>query len=119
MPRFDRLRELLEVDIQKYKDILLAIRKNVGGLAKKIKSKGELKEFLNDIGVVYVDYISDLPVYRFTEEEKRKVEEKLKAANATLKEYKSYLKSESKRRQLYIAELKEILSNFRKGKYST
>ena len=117
VPRFERLSSLLEVDIQKYKDILLTIRKNVGGLAKKIKSKGELKEFLETIGVIYVDYISDLQVYRFTEEEKRKVEERLKAANATLREYKSYLKSESKRRQLYITELKEILSNFKKGKY--
>ena len=105
----------IEVDIQKYKDILLAIRKNVGGIAKKVASRSELKEFLSEIGVVHIDYIADLAVYRFTEEEKQKVEQKLKDATALLREYNGLLKSPTKRRKVYIEELKEILK--KKGSY--
>ena len=33
------------------------------------------------MGIVHIDYIADLPVYRFTEDEKEKVEEKLEEAH--------------------------------------
>jgi len=116
--RYERLAGLLEIDIQRYKDIITAIRRNVGGTAKKIGSRGELKEFLQEIGIVHLDYIADLPVYRFTEEEKKKVEEKIKAANILMKQYKKLLKSEGERRMLYIRELKEVLTNYHKGSYN-
>lgn len=115
--RYTKLKADLEIDIQRYKDILLAIKKNVGGIAKRIKTRKELKAFLDEIGVVYIDYIADLPIYRFTEEEKKKVEEKLKGALATLKHYNALLKSEDKRRVVYIDELKDILKNYRANKY--
>lgn len=111
--RYERLAGLLEIDIQKYKDIILAINKNVGGLAKKIKSRGELKEVLEAFGIVNIDYIADLPIYRFTEDEKKKVEEKLKAANDQMKEYKSLLASEDKRKEIYVEELKEVLKKYK------
>jgi len=115
--RYERLKELVEKDIQKYKDIITAIKKNVGGTAKKIGSRSELKEFLEAIDIVHIDYIADLPVYRFTEEERKKVENKLKAANITLKNYKKLLSSEPERRIIYINELKEVLKNYTKGLY--
>ena len=116
--RYERLKRNLEIDIQRYKDVLRAINKNVGGIAKKIGSRSELKEFLEAIGVVYVDYIADLPVYRFTEEERKKVELKLKDALVLLKEYNALLKSKDKRTDVYLEELKEILVAYRKGAYS-
>lgn len=116
--RYERLAALLEVDIQKYKDIITAIRRNVGGVAKKIGSRSELKEFLEEINIVHIDYIADLPVYRFTEEEKRKVEEKLNAANEQMKEYKTLLKSEDERRKVYIKELREVMKKYTKGEYN-
>jgi len=116
--RYQRLADLLTIDIQKYKDILLAIKKNVGGIARKINNRGELKEFLTEIGVVHINYIADLPVYRFTEEEKKKVEEKLKEANATMRGYRDLLKSEAKRREVYINELKDVLKKYNKGIYN-
>ena len=116
--RYRRLADLLVLDIERYKDILLAIRKNVGGMARRIKTKADLKEFLTGIGVIHVDYIADLPVYRFTEEEKNKVQERLKEATKTLREYNSLLKSEKKRRIMYVSELNEILSNFKRGLYA-
>jgi DNA gyrase subunit A len=115
--RYERLAGLLEIDIQKYKDVLRAIARNVGGAAKKIGSRSELKEFLTEIEIVYVDYIADLPVYRFTEDEKRKVEEKLKEAEALMKEYKALLKSPKKRRDVYVNELTEILEKYKRGGY--
>lgn len=117
--RYERLRDNLEIDIQRYKDVLRAINRNVGGVAKKAGSRSELKEFLEEIGIVYVDYIADLPVYRFTEEEKRKVEAKLEAANKLLRNYKALLRSKDKRVDVYLEELKEILQKYRKKVYST
>jgi len=113
--RYKRLADLLDIDIQRYKDILLAIKKNVGGIAKKIASRAELKEFLKEIGVIHIDYIADLAVYRFTEEEKKKVEQRLKDALTLMKEYNALLKSKTKRRKVYIEELREVLK--KKGSY--
>jgi len=115
--RYRRLADLLAIDIQKYKDILLSIRKNVGGVARTIQSRSELKEFLTEIGVVCVDYIADLPVYRFTEDEKKKVEVKLKEANSLMDEYNELLTSEKQRRMMFVTELKQILSKYKRGSY--
>lgn len=116
--RYERLRDLLLIEIQRYLDIQTAIKNNMGGVAKKTKSRSELKDFLEEIGVVYTDYIADLPIYRFTEEEKQKNEAKLQEANKQLQEYNELLQSETKRKNIYITELKEILTNFTKGKYN-
>ena len=115
--RYERLAGLLEIDIQKYKDILQAIKKNVGGVAKKIGSRTELKEFLTAINIVHVNFIADLPVYRFTEEERKKVEAKLAEALKLMKQYRMLIKSEPKRRLIYIEELKQVRQNYKKGNY--
>ncbi len=116
--RYERLRDLLLIELQKYLDIKKAIEKNVGGIARKIQSRSELKEFLEAIGIVYIDYIADLPVYRFTEEEKRKNDEKIAEANKQLAIYNDLLNSEQKRKDIYVQELTEILTNYKKGKYN-
>ena len=82
--RYQRLTKLLGIDIQKYLDILLAIKKNVGGMAKKIQSRTEMKDVLKEMGIVHIEYIADLAVYRFTENEKAKVEKKLEDAYALM-----------------------------------
>lgn len=110
--RYQRLMDLLQIDIQKYDDIILAIKKNVAGMSKKTADRAELKQFIEGIGVVYVDYIADLPVYRFTEEELRKVEQKRNEALATKKEYEDIIGSDTKRKNIYISELKEVLKKF-------
>lgn len=117
--RYERLSKLLGEDIQRYLDILLAIKKNVGGTVKATQSRAELKEYLAEIGIVYVDYIADLPIYRFTEEEKRKIEEKLADAEKLMKRYKTLLKDEGERRMIFIEELKEVLSKYNKGHYDS
>ena len=96
----------------------MAIKHNVGGIAKKVQSRSELKEFLAEIKIVNLDYIADLPVYRFTEDERLKVEEKLKEAYIQLDIYNDLLSSEEKRKKIYITELQEILNKYQKGQYT-
>lgn len=115
--RYQRLEKLIMEDIQKYKDIILAIQKNLGSVARKVKSRGDLREFCLEIGIVYDEYIVDLPVYRFTEEEKKKIEDKLDEAEVKLKGYQTLLKNDTKRKQVYVAELQEVLNNINKGNY--
>lgn len=117
-PRYERLAELISIDIQRYKDIILAIKKGVGAYAQKVKNRAELKDYLTDIGIVHVDYIADLSVYRFTLEEKEKTQKKIDEAEAQLKEYKRLIKSKDARREVYISELQEVLNNYKKGKYN-
>lgn len=112
MDRYVRLLELLKVDVQKYDDILLAIKKNVAGTSKKTADRAELKDYIEAIGVVYVDYIADLPVYRFTEEEASKTAAKRDAALATQREYEDILNDENKRKNIYISELKEMAKKY-------
>ena len=116
--RYVRLRTLIQQDIQKYKDIITAIEKNVGGLAKKIKSRSELKEVLTELKIVNIDYIADMSIYKFTEEEKRQVEQKLAEDLTLLEYYEKLIDSEDERRKIYVDELRKILHNYKKGKYT-
>lgn len=115
--RYVRLHKLLSDDIQQHEDVLLAIRKNIGGVAKKVESKQELREVLEEIGVHNINYIAELPVYRFTEQEKQKVQEKLNQAYKQLEHYNTLLSSEDERRKIYVAELQQVLRKHNKGEY--
>ena len=116
--RYERLAELLRIDNQRYYDIRSAIKNNVSGVARKTQSRAELKEFLTEIKIVYTDYIADLPVYRFTEDERLKNEERIKEAEAQLAVYVELLGSEDKRKKVYITELQEVLAKYIKGDYT-
>lgn len=116
--RYQRLAELLRIDIQRYYDIRSAIKNNVSSVARKTQSRAELKEFLAELKIVHTDYIADLPVYRFTEDERLKNEERIREAEAQLAIYDELLASEDKRRKVYIAELQEVLSKYTKGEYT-
>lgn len=115
--RYERLRDLLQIDLQRYYDIRTAIKNNVGGVARKIQSRAELKELLEEMGIVSLDYIADLPVYRFTEDERLKNEKRIDEAEAQMKIYKTLLSSEDKRRDVYVGELQEVLVKYKKGHY--
>lgn len=115
--RYQRLYNLIKDELQRYYDIRTAIKHNAGNVARKCKSRAELKEWLETIKIVNLDYIADLPIYRFTADEDLKNEERIKEAEAKLKEYNDLLSSETKRRNIYINELEQILKNFNKGVY--
>ncbi len=115
--RYQRLKSILEKEIQRYIDVKLAIDKNIGNVAKKTTSRSVLNELLEGIGIVNIDYIADLPIYRFTEEEKIKNEQKIEEAQKQLKIYEDLLNSEDERKKVFVKELKEILTNYNKGIY--
>ncbi len=116
--RYTRLVRLLENDIQKYKDVVLAIYKKINTIASKTSSRKELKLLLKSIGIVNIDYIADLSIYRFTQEEKEKTELKIKNTNVILNQYKTLILSKDERVKQYISELQLISSKFKKGNYT-
>lgn len=116
--RYERLRDIQKADLQRYYDIRLAIKKDVSAFATKTKSRGELKELLKAIGIVNLDYIADFPIYRFTEEEYKKNEERIKEGEAQLQIYLDLLSSEDKRKKVYVTELQEVLTKYTKGLYN-
>lgn len=107
--RFERLRDIITRDIQRHRDVLVAIKKNAGGVAKTTESRAAFCEWLGDQGIVHIDYVASLPVYRFTQAEADIIRAKLEEALKTLAMYEDYLKHPAKRTELYIAELKEVL----------
>ena len=114
--RYERLLDKLKDDIQRYRDIIKAIEKNVGSVARKTVSKEELIEYLIAIKIVHTDYIASMAVYRFTIEEKEKAAKKLEDALVIEQTYITLLNSENKRRDVYVAELEEVFNNYCKGK---
>lgn len=116
--RYERLRDLLQIELQRYYDVQIAIENNVGGVARKVQSRAELKDLLDAMGIVSLDYIADLPVYRFTEEEYLKNKERIKAGEDQMKVYKELLDSEDRRREIYVKELQDVLSKYKKGVYT-
>jgi DNA gyrase subunit A len=114
--RYERLLSKLREDIQRYKDIIKSIEKNVGSVARKTSTRDELIQYLLAIKIVYTDYIAQLPVYRFTVEEKEKTEKKLAESLVIEQSYIDLLNDENKRRAVYISELEEVFNNYCKGK---
>lgn len=106
--RYEVLLNSIEDDIQRYTDILTAIDKNVGSIAREIKNRKDLLDYLTSIEIVNLEYIASLPVYRFTNEERNKIEKLLKEALKTRKEYIKILKNEQLRIEIYINELNNI-----------
>ena len=115
--RYERLAKLLGEDIQRHEDVLLVIKKNFSSILNKFDNRAEMKEYLKELGIVNLDYIADLPIYRFTQEEKEKTEAKLAEAEKQMKLYKTLLKDEDERRTIFIEELKEVLAKYNKGYY--
>lgn len=112
LSRYKLLKEKLEKDIQRYKDIIHAIDKDVGGRGKKTANRAELTEWLTGIGVVYVDYIADMPIYRLTLAEAAKAKAKLDEALVQLAEYDALIADPEARRKIYIQELKDVKKLF-------
>lgn len=110
--RYERLKGLLEDDIQRYRDIITAIDNDAGRVAASKKNKKDYETWLSTIGVVNLEYISSLPTYRYTVEEREKIEKKLADALKLHADYVEILGSETKRRNIYKKELKDILKKY-------
>lgn len=111
--RYQRLVDILKIDLSRLYDIRLAIKHNIGGQIKKIQSRSELKDLLQTIGVVNLDYIADLGIYRFTEEERVKNENRIKDAEELLATYMDIINTPAKQVDIYAKELKTILAKYK------
>lgn len=112
--RYKRLIQLNMVDIDRLNDIILAIDNDLGGQAKTLKNKADLITFITDIGVKDIDYISTLPVYRFTEEEYEKTTTKINELHIENDEYQEIINDQDRQKTIYIDELKEIKRKYGK-----
>lgn len=110
--RYERLKSMLEDDIQRYRDIITAIDNDAGKVAASKNNKKEYEQWLGEIGVVNLEYISSLPTYRYTIEEREKIESKLNGALKLHAEYVEILGSETKRKNIYKKELREVLKKY-------
>jgi hypothetical protein len=115
--RYERLKSLVELDLQRYYDIRTAINNDMGGKARDITTRAVMREVLTTIGVVHTDYIADLPIYRFTKDEYAKNEKRIAEGEALLTSYNVLLASKSARKKVYIEELKAVLKRYNAGDY--
>lgn len=116
--RFEKLKNDANHNLRRYLDVQIAIKNDIGRIAKQTESRSELKEVLEGLGVEHLDYVADLPVYRFSVEENNKNEQKIIEMTQLISQYDKMLSSQEERRKLYVIELQEILSNFNKGMYT-
>jgi len=112
--RYRRLIQLNLAEISRLNDIILAIDNNLGGHAKTVNNKAELVEFIKKIGVVDIEYIASLPVYRFTKEEYEKAKNRIAELEAQNVNYQSIIDDENRQKTIFIEELREV-----KKKYGT
>lgn len=112
--RYKRFIQLNLADISRLNDIVLAIDNDLGGQAKKIKNKADLVAFITKIGVVDIEYIASLPVYRFTEEEYDKAKNKIAELEAQNRDYQGIIDDVDRQKNIYIEELKEVKKKYGK-----
>jgi DNA gyrase subunit A len=112
--RYERFIQLNLAEISRLNDIVLAIDNDLGGQAKKIKNKADLIDFITSIGVVDIDYIASLPVYRFTEEEYDKAKNRIAELEAKNLDYQDIIDDVDRQKTIYIDELKEVKRKYAK-----
>lgn len=115
--RYEVLLDAIKIDIQRYLDVKVAIDNKVQEVASFAATRTELKTLLTELGIVNLDYIADLPVYRFTEEEYQKNEKRLADATKLRDEYQLLVDDDKARRKVYIKELQDVLTKYNKGVY--
>ena len=112
--RYERFIQLNLNEMSRLNDVILAIDNDLGGQAKNVKNKSELVDFITKIGVIDVEYISSLPVYRFTEEEYNKAKDRIAELENQNRDYQDIINDVVRQKSIYIAELKEIKKKYGK-----
>lgn len=110
--RYERLKGEVATEMQRYVDIVTAYDNNIDSMLKKIKSRSEMKEFVTLIGVVNVDYITQLPMYFFTQDEITKIKGQIADCQALIAKYDAIINSDSKQRKIYKDELSQISKKY-------
>lgn len=107
--RYTKLLSKNNDELEFKKALMLVITK---GLFKKFpsQSKREIFQSLQDENIIksHIDRILQIPIYKFSREEVETLKEQIKELEKLEKEYNVLIKSEDKRKEVYIKELKEL-----------
>ena len=76
------------------------------------QSKKSIETLLSNHGIVNTEYISSLPVYRFTQEEKQKLVKEHNKMLSDINNLHDLINSELKRKNVYIRELETLIELF-------
>jgi len=112
--RYERLIQLNLNEISRLNDIILAIDNDLGGQAKKINNKQDLVVFISKIGVIDIDYIASLPIYRFTKDEYEKAKNRITELETQNTDYRNIIGDTDRQKSIYIEELKEVNKKYGK-----
>ena len=109
LQRFEKLLEHTDDELEFRKALLLVIKK---GLFKTFPSqtRKEIVENLRKHSIKddHIKRILQIPIYRFGKEEVVKLENEVKDLEMNKKEYTSLVKSEEKRKDFYVKEIKSL-----------
>jgi DNA gyrase subunit A len=112
--RYQRLIEINKKEINRLRDIVIAIENDINSKATNFKSKQEMVEFVTKIGINDVDYIVSLPIYRFTKDEYDKVKTRIEELENENTNFVSIINDVDKQKEIYITELREIKRKYGK-----
>lgn len=115
--RYQRQYHDQQTSLTKLYDVQKAIVGKLEQKVRKFKTRSDMKAEIVKLDITNVDYIADLPVYRFTEEEYAKNENSIAEAESNLKRLQDLIDNEDLRKKQFISELKTVLKNVKSGKY--
>lgn len=112
--RYQRLSNIIKEDLIALKDIIIAIDNNAGQIASTKQDKKDFCQWLGTIGIKNVDFIASMPTYRYTINERNRVEKTIQQQSNLLNEYQHILESDLKRKNIYKKELQSLLDKYGK-----
>ena len=111
--RFEKQLIELQQKNQKVLDVINTIKLIEEGIFDfNQQSKKAMEQLLLEHNIINTDYVSSLPVYRFTIDEKQKLLKEHAKMTADINKLQELINSELKRKNVYIKELEQLLESF-------
>lgn len=111
--RFEKQLIELQQKNQKVLDVINTIKLIEEGIFDfNQQSKKAMEQLLFEHNIINADYVSSLPVYRFTIDEKQKLLKEHAKMVADINKLQELINSELKRKNVYIKELEQLLETF-------
>lgn len=117
--RFEKQICQLEVELVRHQDVVTAAKANITKKLPEFASKVELCDWLKTLKITNIDYVASLPTYRFTKGEIIATQKMCEEIQGDLDALETLIHDPLAVKAVYIGELKEILANYKKGKYDT
>lgn len=111
--RFEKELNTIQQKNQKVLDVINTIRLIEDGIFDfNQQSKKTMEQLLSEHHIINTDYVSSLPVYRFTVEEKQKLLKEHSKMTIDINRLQELINSELKRKNVYIKELEQLFDSF-------